>query len=123
MVYFLNLKKTLGRKKKPVKRAVSKKKVKRPVKRKAVIKKRPVKRIKRKVVSKKKPVKKISKRRVVSKRKVKKQIRKVVKKPKGKEEKFEVGFEEVVIKCPSCGRGFRIVKSSGFSTEGMLCQR
>jgi Zn finger protein HypA/HybF involved in hydrogenase expression len=111
------------RKKKPVKKATIKKKVKKPVKRKAVIKKKPVKKIKRKVISKKKPVKKVSKKRVVTKRRVKKQIKKVVKKPKVKEDKFVVGFEEVVIKCPSCGRGFRIVKSSGFSTEGMLCQR
>ena len=40
-----------------------------------------------------------------------------------KEENDVVGFEEVVITCSSCGRDFRIVKSSGFSTEGMLCQR
>ena len=40
-----------------------------------------------------------------------------------KEERFEGGFEEVIVRCASCGREFRIVKSSGFSTEGMLCQR
>lgn len=45
------------------------------------------------------------------------------KKKSGKEGESEVGFEEVVIRCPSCGREFRIVKSSGFGTEGMLCQR
>ncbi len=54
----------------------------------------------------------------------KRTIKKVVRKPsKAKEEKFVVGFEEVVVKCPSCGRAFRVVKSSGFSMEGMLCQR
>lgn len=47
----------------------------------------------------------------------------ISKKPAKKQEKFEVGFEEVVIRCPSCGREFKIVKSSGFSAEGMLCQR
>ena len=40
-----------------------------------------------------------------------------------KEESFQVGFEEVIIRCSSCGREFRIVKSAGFDTEGMLCQR
>ncbi len=55
---------------------------------------------------------------------VKKPAKRAVKKPgRTKEDNFEVGFEEVVIRCPSCGREFRIVKSSGFSTEGMLCQR
>jgi len=65
-------------------------------------------------------------KRMVSKKvkKSKKPAKKVVKKAgKSKEEKFEVGFEEVVMRCSSCGREFRIVKSSGFSTEGMLCQR
>jgi len=50
-------------------------------------------------------------------------VRKVIKRKTAKEEKFEVGFEEVVVHCPSCGREFRIVKSAGFSMEGMLCQR
>lgn len=45
------------------------------------------------------------------------------KKKTEKEEKFEVGFEEVKVTCASCGKEFRIVKSSQFSTEGMLCQR
>lgn len=53
----------------------------------------------------------------------KKAVRKPRKKRAVKEEKLEVGFEEVIIKCPSCDREFRIVKSSGFSAEGMLCQR
>jgi len=42
---------------------------------------------------------------------------------KTKEPKFEIGFEEVTFRCSCCGREFRMVKSSGFSTEGMLCQR
>ena len=58
-----------------------------------------------------KPRKEAGKKKIVSK-----------KAPK-KEEKFVVGFEEVTVRCPSCGREFRIVKSSRFSTEGMLCQR
>ena len=49
--------------------------------------------------------------------------KKAVRKGSKKEEKFEVGFEEVRVICPSCGREFRIVKSSAFDTEGMLCQR
>ncbi len=49
--------------------------------------------------------------------------KKIGKKPAKKDEKFEVGFEEVIVRCPSCGKDFRIVKSSSFSTEGMLCQR
>ncbi len=49
--------------------------------------------------------------------------KKDVSKKSPKEDNFEVGFEEVVVKCPSCGREFRIVKSAGFSAEGMLCQR
>ena len=57
------------------------------------------------------------------KKNIGKKVSKKVGRSKSKEEKFEVGFEEVVISCPSCGREFRIVKSSGFSTEGMLCQR
>ena len=47
--------------------------------------------------------------------------KKAVRKPKS--EKFQIGFEEVTVKCPSCGREFRMIKSSQFSTEGMLCQR
>lgn len=55
---------------------------------------------------------------------VKKPAKRAVKKSsRAKEDNFVVGFEEVVIRCSSCGREFRIVKSSGFSTEGMLCQR
>ncbi len=50
-------------------------------------------------------------------------VKSVGKRKAEKEEKFEVGFEEVIVKCPSCGREFRVVKSSGFSMEGMLCQR
>ena len=50
--------------------------------------------------------------------------KKVIRKPsKAREDDFVVGFEEVIVKCPSCGREFRVVKSSGFSMEGMLCQR
>lgn len=49
--------------------------------------------------------------------------KKKVSRKKSAEEKFEVGFEEVTVKCPNCGREFRVVKSSGFSMEGMLCQR
>lgn len=60
--------------------------------------------------NKKKPVKKITKKKDAGRK-------------KAGEEKFEVGFEEVIIRCPSCGREFRIVKSAGFSAEGMLCQR
>lgn len=56
-------------------------------------------------------VKKTGKKRAVSRKSAK------------KEERFEVGFEEVIVKCPNCGREFRVVKSSGFSMEGMLCQR
>lgn len=63
----------------------------------------------------------------VKKPKIKKAVKKVRKKAtrkkKAEEEKFDVGFEEVIIKCPSCGREFKVVKSSGFSMEGMLCQR
>ncbi len=115
-------KKAARRAVKPKKKAVkklSKKEVRKPVKkikRKTVIKKMPVRKIKGKAVIKKK----VSK---IRKKKVKKEAKKVVKKPKAKKEEVEVGFEEVVIQCPSCGREFRIVKSSGFSTEGMLCQR
>jgi len=76
------------------------------------------------MTKKKKKGKKGSLLRRLVKKKVKKPKRKgAVSKKAKKEEKFEVGFEEVVIKCPSCGREFRIVKSSGFSSEGMLCQR
>ncbi len=53
----------------------------------------------------------------------KKAVRKPKKKRAVKEENVEIGFEEVIIKCPNCGREFRIVKSAGFSAEGMLCQR
>ncbi len=37
--------------------------------------------------------------------------------------KYEVGFEEVIIQCANCGKEFRIIKSSEFEAEGMLCQR
>lgn len=82
-------------------------------KKKKSIKKAPIK--KKKSVLKKKTV-----------RKVKKPVKKVRKKivlKKTKEDNFVVGFEEVTVKCPSCSREFRVVKSSGFSMEGMLCQR
>jgi len=74
--------------------------------------------------SKKAKVKKVVERKKVKKTR-KKAVKKVIKRSRsrGKGEKFEVAFEEVVIKCPSCGREFRIVKSAGFSPEGMLCQR
>jgi len=80
-----------------------------------------LRRLVRRKIKKSKPVKKKTFRNVGKKKalkKVKKSFRKA-----GKEEKFEVGFEEVTVKCPSCGREFRVVKSSGFSMEGMLCQR
>jgi hypothetical protein len=56
-------------------------------------------------------------------KKVKKKAKKAGSKKSSKEDASFVGFEEVVVKCPSCGREFRMVKSSSFSTEGMLCQR
>ena len=69
---------------------------------------------------KKKPVNKAKKK--VSSKKITKNAQ-TSKKPAPKEDKFVVGFEEVTVRCPSCGREFRIVKSSAFNTEGMLCQR
>lgn len=75
---------------------------------------------------KKKPVRYVVK---MKKAGVKKPAKGAVRKPsvkkssKTKEKEFVVGFEEIIVKCPSCGRQFRIVKSSGFSMEGMLCQR
>ncbi|MBU0628432.1 MAG: hypothetical protein KKC75_04530 [Nanoarchaeota archaeon] len=69
---------------------------------------------------KKKPVKKVKKK--VSAKKSPKKVQ-ISKKQAKKEEKFVVGFEEVIVKCPNCGREFKIVKSSAFNTEGMLCQR
>ena len=69
---------------------------------------------------KKKPIKRVKKKVSVKKSPKKAQISKT---PVKKEDKFVVGFEEVVVRCPSCGREFRIVKSSAFNTEGMLCQR
>jgi hypothetical protein len=78
-------------------------------------------------IRKKAKVKPKSKKKAVKakvKKAAKKTVKRVIRKPsKVKEEKFEVGFEEVVVKCPSCGREFRVVKSSKFSIEGMLCQR
>lgn len=72
--------------------------------------------VRRKVKGHKKSKKKVGK--------MVKRVKKAVKKTsKADEGNFEIGFEEVVIRCGSCGREFRIVKSSGFSTEGMLCQR
>jgi len=50
-------------------------------------------------------------------------VRKTTRKKAKQEQKLEVGYEEVIVKCPSCGREFRLIKSSAFSTEGMLCQR
>ncbi|MBW2974543.1 hypothetical protein KY366_02395 [Candidatus Woesearchaeota archaeon] len=66
------------------------------------------------------------KRKKAVSRPVKRAVRKIQGNTSDKEQKkdaFEAGFEEVVIKCPSCGREFRVVKSSSFSMEGMLCQR
>jgi len=55
---------------------------------------------------------------------VKKVSKKTSKIKKGrKEDNFVVGFEEVKVTCASCGREFMVVKSSGFSMDGMLCQR
>ena len=87
--------------------------------------KQPVrKKVKVKPKSKKKAVSKVKIKKVKVKKTAKKTVKKIVRKPsKAKEEKFEIGFEEVVVKCPSCDREFRIVKSSKFSIEGMLCQR
>jgi CRISPR/Cas system-associated protein Cas10 (large subunit of type III CRISPR-Cas system) len=60
----------------------------------------------------------------IAKKKVKvKVVKKPIIKKSRKDEPFEVGFEEVEIRCPSCGRKFRVVKSAKFDTEGMLCQR
>ena len=104
------------KKKKKVKKVLSKlfrKKPKKVVKKKAKVKK-PVKKVKIKS-----PVKKVRKK-TISKKVVKKPVKR---QSKTKEEQFVVGFEEVVAKCPSCGRKFRVVKSSSFSMEGMLCQR
>ena len=80
--------------------------------------------IRKKAKAKHKPRKKKIVKVKRKKAKVKKAVKRVVRKPsKAKEEKFEIGFEEVIVKCPSCGREFRVVKSSKFSIEGMLCQR
>jgi predicted ATP-grasp superfamily ATP-dependent carboligase len=80
-----------------------------------------LKRLVRKKVKKPKTIKRrVSKNVKKSKKPAKKTMMKT---SKSKEDKFGAGFEEVVMKCSSCGREFRIVKSSGFSTEGMLCQR
>ncbi len=82
-----------------------------------------------KMVKKKKTKKKGLKRRLVKKSKVSKiKVRKIVKKARiSKKSKvdddFVVGFEEIKVTCASCGREFRVVKSSGFSMDGMLCQR
>jgi len=32
-------------------------------------------------------------------------------------------YEEVVINCANCGKEMKIIKVSGYSTEGMLCQK
>lgn len=67
----------------------------------------------------------MAKKKKGAKTKVKKPAKKAGKGISGKaeNESLEVGFEEVTIKCSNCGREFKVVKSSGFSTEGMLCQR
>lgn len=82
-----------------------------------MVKKKALKKIKKWFGGKKKakPSKKKAKKPAIKK--------KVIKKAPKKEAKFEVAFEEVLIACPSCGRKFKVVKSSKFSTEGMLCQR
>lgn len=77
-------------------------------------------------VKKNAPAKKSKSKAQIMKKSVKKTLNsKNIKKKslKGKIEPDIIGFEEVTIVCPCCGRSFTIVKSSGFSTEGMLCQR
>ena len=32
-------------------------------------------------------------------------------------------YEEVIINCANCGKEMKIIKVSGYSTEGMLCQK
>ncbi|MBI2141982.1 hypothetical protein HYU15_00655 [Candidatus Woesearchaeota archaeon] len=47
-------------------------------------------------------------------------------KPKSRQEKryeTEGVYEETVVMCPGCGRETKVIKLSGISTEGMLCQR
>ncbi|MBI2575167.1 hypothetical protein HYV82_04760 [Candidatus Woesearchaeota archaeon] len=47
-------------------------------------------------------------------------------KPKARQEKryeTEGIYEETVIMCPGCGRETKVIKLSGISSEGMLCQR
>ncbi|MEA2036583.1 MAG: hypothetical protein U9O94_03690 [Nanoarchaeota archaeon] len=78
------------------------------------------------MVKKKKKKAKTSNKKVKKPAKDPKRANKAVKKARSKVSKkddFVVGFEEVVIRCPCCNREFTMVKSSGFSTEGMLCQR
>ncbi|HZX44145.1 MAG TPA: hypothetical protein VFF28_00525 [Candidatus Nanoarchaeia archaeon] len=57
------------------------------------------------------------------KTKAKPASKKKVEKLKPAKASVDVGFEEVTVKCPNCGKVFRVIKSSGFSMEGMLCQR
>jgi len=32
-------------------------------------------------------------------------------------------YEEVIVNCSNCGKEMKIIKVSGYSTEGMLCQK
>ena len=47
-------------------------------------------------------------------------------KPEARQEKryeTEGVYEETVVMCPGCDRETKVIKLSGISTEGMLCQR
>jgi len=63
----------------------------------------------------------VKKKKKASKKPIRKKSARKVKKKKA--EQFQVAFEEVTVACSNCRRKFIIVKSSGFGTEGMLCQR
>jgi ssDNA-binding Zn-finger/Zn-ribbon topoisomerase 1 len=32
-------------------------------------------------------------------------------------------YEQVIIKCPACGKRMKIIKLKAISTEGLLCQK
>lgn len=79
---------------------------------------------------KQKRTKEKAKRTAIKHKKTKKAIKKAVprkfkkiKTIKHKPTKEQAMFEEVVYKCPGCGRELRVVKVSGYDITSMLCQR
>lgn len=78
----------------------------------------------KKVVSKKaaRPSKAAPKKAKAAK-KVAKSMPKTPKKPKSQNLDTAGIYEETTITCPGCGRVSKVIKLSGVSTEGLICQR